>query len=286
MPTYGVTGASGHLGRLVVENLLDRGVPATEIVAIARNTEKAVDLAARGVVVRHADYSRPQTLPAALAGVRRLLLVSGNEVGQRVAQHTAVIEAAKAAGVERTAYTSILRADTTGNPLAPEHKATEEVLTASGMPYTLLRHSWYTEVYTDQLPQYLERGEILGAAGSGRVSAVPRIDYAAAAATVLTGDGHDNAVYELGGTPFTFPELAAAITEATGTKVVYRDLPAAEYTAALESSGLDAGSARFVAALDESIARGELETTPDTLIRLIGRPTTPLVEAVRMAHRS
>jgi NAD(P)H dehydrogenase (quinone) len=281
MPTYAVTGASGHLGRLAVENLLARGVPASDVVAVARTVDKAADLAGRGVEVRHADYSRPETLPAALAGVDRLLFVSGSEAGRRIPQHTAVIEAARAAGVERVVYTSILRADTTANPLAPEHKATEEVLVGSGVPYTVLRNSWYTENYTDQLDQYLERGEVVGAAGTGRVSAAPRKDYAAAAVAALVGDGHDNTVYELGGAPFTYAELADTITDVTGAKITYRDLPAAEYAAILRAAGLDAGTAEFVAALDESIARGELEAPGDDLARLLGRPSTPLVKAVR-----
>jgi NAD(P)H dehydrogenase (quinone) len=284
MPVYAVTGAGGHLGRHVVENLLDQGVPAADVVAVARTTSKAAGLARRGVDVRQADYSQPGTLPAALAGVRRLLLVSGSEPGQRVAQHAAVIEAAKAAGVERIAYTSILRADTSTNPLAPEHKGTEEVLIASGVPFTLLRNSWYVDNYTAQLPQYLQRGEILGAWGPGRISAALRSDYAAAATAALTGDGHDNAIYELGGPSFGLSELADTVTEVTGTKVAHRDLPSADFAAALRAAGLDAGTAGFLAALDESIARGDLETTSDDLARLLGRPVTPLAEAIRAAQ--
>ncbi|MET8306653.1 NAD(P)H-binding protein [Micromonospora sp. NBC_00389] len=284
MPTYAVTGATGRLGRLVIEHLLDAGVPATEIAAVVRTPEKAADFAARGVEIRQANYDDPSTLPGAVAGVRRLLLISGDTPGQRVAQHTAVIDAAKLAGVERLIYTSILRADTTTNPLAPEHKATEEVIAASGLPYTILRNSWYTENYTDQLPQYLQTGVILGATGGSRVSAATRADYAAAAVAALTRQEDGNAVYELGGTAFTFDELAAAVTEVTGTTVVHRDLSATELAATLENVGLDAGTAGFVAALDHSIAIGELTTDSDDLSRLIGRPSTPLHDAVRAAH--
>jgi NAD(P)H dehydrogenase (quinone) len=284
VPTYGVTGASGQLGRRVVENLLSRGVPAAEIVAVVRAPQSVADLAARGVDVRAGDYSRPETLPAALAGVRRLLLVSGSEPGQRVPQHAAVVEAAKAAGVERLRYTSILRADTSTNPLAGEHKATEEVIAASGLPYTLLRNSWYTENYTRQLQQYLDTGQIVGAAGTGKVSAAPRADYAEAATAALVGDEGGNVIYELGGTAFTFEELAAAVTEVTGTKVGYRDLPPAEYVGALREAGLDAGTAEFVAAIDASIAAGDLETGSDDLTRLIGHPTGPLTDTIAAAR--
>ncbi|MGW1488208.1 SDR family oxidoreductase, partial [Micromonospora parva] len=275
MPTYAVTGATGRLGRLVIEQLLDSGVPAAEIAAIVRSPEKAADLAARGVEIRTANYDDPSTLPGAVAGVRRLLLISGDTPGQRVAQHTAVIDAAKLAGVERLVYTSILKADTTANPLAPEHKATEEVLAASGLSYTVLRNSWYTENYTDQLPQYLGSGTILGATGGSTISAATRADYAGAAVAALTRDEDGNAVYELGGTAFTFDELAAAVTEVTGTTVVHQDMSAAELASALQNVGLDAGTAGFVAALDQSIANGELTTDSDDLSRLLGRPSTP-----------
>src|SRR6478672_9706398 len=186
-----VTGASGHLGRLVVEALLEHGTPAAQIVAIARTPESISDLADRGVQVRRADYTDPASLDAAFAGGDRLLLVSGSEVGQRIAQHANVIDAAKRSGVSFVAYTSITRADTSDLVLAAEHRATEELLAASGLPHALLRNSWYLENYTGQLSTFLEHGVVLGAAGEGRVSAATRADYADAAAIVLAGeDGH------------------------------------------------------------------------------------------------
>ena len=284
MPTYAVTGASGPLGHRVVEELLTRGVPAGDVVAVVRTPGKVADLAARGVQVREGDYSRPETLPAALAGVQRLLLVSGSEPGGRVAQHTNVVEAAVAAGVERIAYTSILKADTTGNPLAGEHRATEQVLRGAGVPVSLLRNGWYDENYTGQLAQQLERGEILGATGAGRISGAPRDDFAVAAAVALLTDDAALVVRELGGPSFSMAEYAAAVTEVTGTPVAYRDLPVAEYAAALQTAGLDEGTAGFVASLDASIAAGELETGSTDLADLLGRPVTPLVDAVRAAR--
>ncbi|MDR7385722.1 SDR family oxidoreductase [Promicromonospora iranensis] len=284
MTTYAVTGATGPFGRAVVEELLSRGVPASDVVAIVRTPSKAADLAGRGVQVREGDYSRPETLPAALAGVQRLLFVSGSEVGARVPQHTAVVDAAKAAGVERIAYTSILKAGSTSNPLAGEHEATEAALRASGIPVTLLRNGWYTENYTGQLDQYLERGEIVGAAGDGKVSGAARADYAAAAATALLTDEGDEVVHELGGPAFTLADLAATISDATGTKVAYRDLSVEDFQAELQQHGLDAGTAGFVAGLDASIAAGDLETDGDDLARLLGRPATPLAEAIHAAH--
>ena len=284
MPTYAVTGATGKLGRHVVTELLARGVPAADVVAVVRTPAKAADLAARGVQVRQGDYSRPETLPTALAGVRRLLLVSGSEPGGRVAQHTAVIEAAREAGVERIVYTSILNADDTSNPLAGEHQGTEQALRAARVPFTVLRNGWYTENYTDQLGRYLEQGEIVGATGGGRVSAAPRADYAVAAAAALLADEQGDVVHELGGPAFAFDDLAATVTEVTGTSVVHRDLPLPDYVAELQQAGLDEGTAGFVAALDASIAAGDLETESQDLARLLGRPVTPLADAVRAAR--
>jgi NAD(P)H dehydrogenase (quinone) len=285
MTRYAITAATGQLGRLVISDLLESGVPASDIVAIARDPRKASDLAERGVTVAAGDYSDPADWPAALAGVEVLLLISGSEVGQRIAQHGTVIEAAKAAGVRRIVYTSAPRADTTELVLAPEHKATEELVRACGLDYTILRNGWYTENYTAQLPQYLERGAIVGAAGDGRVSAAARADYAAAAAAALTGAGHEQAIYELGGAPaFTLSELAAAITEVTGVPVSYQDLTLAEFTASLIASGLDEGTAGFVAALEEATARGDLHTDSQDLTRLIGRPSTPLAEVIVRAR--
>jgi NAD(P)H dehydrogenase (quinone) len=280
MPIYAVTGASGHFGRLAVQDLLARGVSASDVVAVVRTRGKAADLVVRGVQVREADYSRPETLGAALVGVERLLLVSSSEPGQRVPHHTNVIQAAKTAGISRVAYTSMLNADDTTNPLAGEHQGSERALREADVPFTLLRNGWYTENYTDQIGQYLEAGEILGAAGNGRISAASRQDYAAAAATALLEDEGGNRTYELGGPAFDLPELARIITEITGTKVTYRDLPVGEYASWLQQAGLDEATAHFVTALDASIARGDLETNRQDLAQLLGRPATLLTDLI------
>jgi NAD(P)H dehydrogenase (quinone) len=284
MLTYAITGASGQLGRLAVYELLARGVPASDVVAVVRNPGKAADLAKRGVRVREADYAHPQALAAALGDVDRLLLISSSEAGHRVAHHTNVIQAAKTAGIARIAYTSMLNADDTSNPLASEHQNTERALSAAGVPFTLLRNGWYTENYTDQLGTYLQQGGILGAAGSGRISAATRQDYAAAAAVALLRDDDGNRIYELGGPAFDLLELARVISEVTGTPVAYTDLPAGDYASQLEQAGLDEANARFVAALDVSIANGDLETASRDLETLLAHPATPLVEVVRAAR--
>jgi len=277
-----VTGATGHLGRLAVEALVERGVPAADVVATGRRTETLADLAERGVVVRTADYDDEASLEEALAGADRLLLVSGSEVGQRVRQHGNAIAAARAAGVGFIAYTSIAHADTSTLLLAEEHRATEQLLAEAGVPHALLRNSWYTENYTAQLPVYLEHG-IAGAAGDGAVSAATRADYAAAAAAVVATDGHAGAVYELGGAPFTMAELAQVVSAATGRTVTYTDLPVEQYQRVLVAAGLPEPAAAVFADGDRGVAAGELLVEGDDLARLLGRAPTSLPEAVAAA---
>lgn len=284
MTTLLVTGASGHLGRLVVEALLDGGTAPADIVATARNTADLADLAARGVVVRHADFTDPTSLKEAFVGVDRALLVSSSAVGERVDQHRNVINAAREAGVELLAYTSILRADTSALALAAEHKATEELLAESGLPHALLRNSWYLENYTAQAPVALEHGAVLGSAGEGRISAAARLDYALAAAAVLRGGDHAGKVYELAGDQaFTLGDYAAELAQASGREVVFQNLPYDAHVAALVGAGVPEGFAQILGDTDQGIAQGELFTTSDDLARLIGRPTTTLAEAVRSA---
>jgi NAD(P)H dehydrogenase (quinone) len=284
--TIVVTGATGQLGRLVVESLLDRGVPAAEIVAAGRSTDKIADLADRGVRVRRIDFTDPATLAEAFAGADRVLLVSSSEVGRRAEQHRNAIDAAREAGVTLLAYTSIAQAETTTMLLAAEHQATETYLRESGVPFTLLRNGWYLENYTAQLPVALEHGAILGSAGEGRVSAATRADYAAAAAAVLTGEGHEGKAYELGGDhSFTLPELAAEIARQTGTEVAYRDLPVEEYAQVLVGAGLPEQAAAVFADSDRGIARGELLVESGDLSRLAGRPTTSLTDGLAAALR-
>ncbi|WP_062317700.1 NAD(P)H-binding protein [Demequina maris] len=285
MTTYAVTGASGHLGRLIVENLLARGASPAAVVAIARTTAKVEDLAARGVTVRFGDYTDPASLDAALAGVDRLALVSGSEVGQRAVQHANVIAAAERAGVARLVYTSILGADTTSNPLAAEHLATEHALAASSIPATILRNGWYLENYTGQLATYAETGTVLGATGGATIAAAARADYAEAAAVALLQDAEGD-VYELGGTRFTLTDLAAEAATATGAEIAHSDVSVERLASTFEEVGMEPGVAAFWAAIDGSIAKGELDTASTALADLIGRPTTPLADAVAAAARA
>ncbi|HQY32825.1 MAG TPA: SDR family oxidoreductase [Actinotalea sp.] len=282
--TVVVTGATGHLGRLVVESLLTAGVPAGEIVAAGRRTERLADLAGRGVRTAAIDLDEPGTLRAAFARADVVLLVSGSELGRRVEQHRNAIDAAVAEGVGRLVYTSAPHADTTALILAPEHKATEEILRASGLAFTILRNSWYTENYVGALEQARVTGEVVASVGAGRVASASRADFAAAAAAVLVGAGHDGAVYELSGdVAWDHHDLAAAIGEVVGRPVTYRAVDPAEHRAILVAAGLDEGTAGFVVALDGNIRDGLLAETSGDLARLIGRPTTALVEGLRAA---
>lgn len=279
-----VTGATGHLGRLVVESLLARGVAAADVVAIGRSAEKLVGLASTGVRTAIADYSDRASLDAAFAGAGSLVLVSGSEVGQRVQQHTNAIDAAVAAGISRIVYTSAPHATTSALVLAPEHKATEEYLASTGLASTVLRNNWYSENYAADVERSAESGVLLSSTGEGRIASASRADYADAIAAVLTTDGHEGAVYELSGdVAWTYTDLAAAIAEISGTPVEWKNVSSEEHLAILTGAGLDEGTAGFVVALDGNIRDGLLAETSGDLARLIGRPTTPLVEGLRSA---
>ncbi len=280
-----ITGATGNLGRLVIDSLLDSGVPAGQIAAVVRNKEKAAALAERGVELRIADYSQPETLAAAaFAEGDRVLLISGSEVGQRVAQHRAVVDAAKGAGVALLAYTGILGGPEADFTLADEHKATEQAILDSGLPYTFLRNGWYHENYTQNLAPVLEHGAVVGSAGAGRIASASRADYAAAAAAVLTGEGHENQAYELNGdVSWGYADYAAEVARQSGKEIAYAEVPAEQHVAVLTGAGVPGPFAEILVDVDAAIARGRLDHHSDDLSRLIGRPTTPIANAIKQA---
>ncbi|WP_028292219.1 SDR family oxidoreductase [Oceanobacter kriegii] len=281
-----VTGASGQLGRLVIEQLLAGGkVAATDIVAAVRSPEKVADLAEQGVVVHEADYTKPETLVSAFAGADKLLLISSSEVGQRFVQHKNAIEAAKEAGVALVAYTSILNAAESPLPLAAEHKQTEALLAESGVPFVLLRNGWYSENYAMGAPAALQLEALYGCAGDGKISSAARADYAAAAAAVLTAsDDQAGKVYELAGDDaYTLTELAAIISAESGKEIPYVNLPEADYAGALKQAGLPEGLAVLLAESDTGASKGGLFDNSKTLSALIGRATTPMSDSVKAA---
>ena len=277
-----ITGATGNLGQHVIANLL-KSVPAANLIAAVRTPAKAADLAAKGVQVRQADYNDGASLDAAFKGATKILLISSSEVGQRAQQHQNVIEAAKRAGVSLLAYTSVLRADTSPLGLAAEHVVTEAAIRAAGLPYSFLRNGWYLENHTEHLAPVLEHGVVLGAAQDGRFSSAARADYAAAAAAVLTA-AQPQAIYELAGDHgFTLTEYAAEVARQSGKAIVYKDLPQADFKAALVSVGVPEGFADLLADSDAGAAKGGLEDNGKQLSTLIGRPTTTLFDAVKAA---
>lgn len=270
-----VTAATGQLGRKVVEFLLSKIAP-DELVLGVRNLEKAQDFIQRGLVVREADYDRPETLEKAFEGVRKLLFISSPSVGRRVEQHRNVIEAAKRSGVETIVYTSVLHADRSRlGVIAEEHRQTEAMIKSSGLDYTILRNGWYVENYASLVKNAVGQGFIIGCAGEGKISAAPRSDYAEAAGVVLTTDGHSGKIYELAGDEaFTMGELAAEISRQTGKEISYKNVKPDEYVRWLVSTGVPETVARFLASIEEAIAEGDLFDDSHQLSQLLGRPTT------------
>ncbi|EGW7511252.1 SDR family oxidoreductase [Salmonella enterica] len=276
-----ITGATGQLGQHVIENLL-KTTPASHLVAIVRNPKKAAPLSQRGIAVRLADYANEAALTTALQGVDKLLLISSSEVGQRTAQHRNVIQAAITAKVKFIAYTSLLHADKSPLALADEHIETEKMLAESGIPHTLLRNGWYTENYLASVPAALKHGVFIGAAGEGKIASAMRADYAAAAARVISEEGHAGNVYELAGDDaWTLSQLVDELTHQSGKKIVYQNLSEVDFAAALKGAGLPDGLADMLANSDVGAAKGSLFDNSHTLRKLIGRPTTMLTESLR-----
>lgn len=278
-----ITAATGQLGQLVVQQLLSK-VPANQLVAVVRNPAKAADLASRGVAVRAADYDDPAALERALAGVEKVLLISGMDFGQRLAQHTNVVTAAKRAGVKFLVYTSLLRADATPLNLGPEHAGTEQVIKASGLSYVILRNGWYHENYTASVPSALAHNAFVGSAADGRIASAARADYAAAAVAALTGGAKVNHTYELAGdTAYTLAEFAAELSRQVGKAIPYVNLPESEYAKILLGAGLPPPLAHGLASWDVGASQGALFDPNRELSKLIGRPTTPVSAAISAA---
>ena len=275
-----ITGASGQLGRLVIQSLLNQ-IPASELVAVVRKPEAVADLSALGIQVRRGDYELPETLVAAFQGVDKVLLISSNELGRRAKQHKAVIDAARLAKVKLLAYTSVLHADASPLGLAGEHRETEAYLAASGLPFVLLRNGWYTENYAASIPAALQHSAFLGSAGTGRIASATRADYAAAAAAVLVAEAQAGRVYELAGdSAYTLAEFAAEIGRQTGKPLSYQDLPMADYQSILVGAGLPEGLAALLADSDAGASKGALLDEGRQLSNLIGRPTTPMASTI------
>ena len=278
-----ITGATGQLGNLVIEQLLQL-TAAQNIVALVRKIDKAEHFKVQGIELREFDYDRPETLVPALSGVDKLLLISANEIGRRTPQHQAVIDAAKVAGVPYLAYTSLLRADTSPLGLAQEHRETEKLIQDSGITYTFLRNNWYSENYLAGVAHTIEIGTLFGAAQDGRISSASRIDYAEAAAKVLTSTGHENKTYELAGSEsFSLSDLATFIGQAVNKDIIYQNLSAEEYTQGLTQAGLPAGLVDVIVDADIQTIQGAMYSDSKDLEQLIGHKTTSIQDAIKAA---
>ena len=278
-----ITGATGQLGNLVIEQLLQL-TAAQNIVALVRNVDKAKHFKVQGIELREFDYDRPETLVPALLGIDKLLLISANEIGRRTPQHQAVIDAAKVAGVPYIAYTSLLRADTSPLGLAQEHRETEKLIQDSGITYTFLRNNWYSENYLAGIAHTIEIGTLFGAAQDGRISSASRIDYAEAAAKVLTSTGHENKTYELAGSEsFIKADLAQFISQATHKPVIYQNLSADDLRQGLIQASLPSHLIDVIVDADVQTAKGAMYSNSKDLEQLIGRNTTSIQNAIKAA---
>ncbi|WP_371029937.1 SDR family oxidoreductase [Pseudoclavibacter sp. JSM 162008] len=277
-----ITGATGQLGTLVIDSLLERGAAPADIVAGGRNVERLEQLASKGVRTAVIDYARPETAAEAISAGDTVVLISGNEVGTRVAQHETIIDAAKDAGAARIIYTSVLGGDPDALILAPEHVATESLIRESGLTYTVARNGWYTENYIAEIAQGETTGVIANSAGRGRVASASRADYASGIAALALEDGHDGKVYEFSGDKaWDFDEFAKTLADAIGRDVEYRALTTEEHAAALTSNAVDEDTIGFITGLDANIRDGALGLTTGDLSRVSGRPTTTLAETLR-----
>jgi len=276
--TIAITGATGQLGRLALAAVKARA-PQADLIALVRNPAAVTDTPARAF-----DYTRPETLAPALAGVDTLVLISSNDLNDRAGQHRAVIAAAKAAGVRRIIYTSILKGDASPMLLAQDHIATEAALNASGLSVTLLRNGWYTENYTGALQASVAHGALIGASGEGRIASAARADYAEAIAVTALDDSHAGKTYELAGdVPHSMAEFAAEVSRQVGKDIPFNALPKDTYAQILQGFGLPEGFAAILADSDDHAARGALLDESHSLSRLIGRPTTPIAQTIAAA---
>ena len=278
-----ITGATGQLGNLVIEQLLQL-TAAQNIVALVRNIDRAEHFKAQGIELREFDYDRSETLVPALLGVDKLLLISANEIGRRTPQHQAVIDAAKVASVPYLAYTSLLRADTSPLGLAQEHRETEKLIQDSGITYTFLRNNWYSENYLAGVAHTIEIGTLFGAAQDGRISSASRIDYAEAAAKVLTSTGHENKTYELAGSEsFTKADLAQFISQATHKPVIYQNLSADDLRQGLIQASLPSHLIDVIVDADVQTAKGAMYSNSKDLEQLMGHKTTSIQDSIKAA---
>jgi len=275
-----VTGATGKLGTKIVDALL-KTVPANQLAVSVRNPEKAEGIKTRGVEVRQGDFDRPETLDTAFKGIDRLLIISADGDNEtRIRQHTNAVAAAERAGVKFIVYTSIVNAQESKNMLAPTHKATEEAILKTGIPYSFLRNNWYLENESSSIQGVLAGAPWVTSAGTGKVGWALQQDYAEAAAAVLAGNGHENTFYELSGKLFTQEEFASALGAVLGKVVPVQQVDDASYAEILKGTGVPEFLIPFLVGIQKDIREGTLEIESSDFEKLLGRPATPLSEGL------
>jgi NAD(P)H dehydrogenase (quinone) len=285
--TLFVTGASGHLGRRVVELLLEKG--AGKIVAGTRKPEKLADLAARGVDVRHVDFDDAKGLEAALAGVDRVLIISTDAIdrpGRRLAQHQAAVAAAARAGVKHAVYTSMPNPETSPVVFAPDHLGTEEALKASGLSWTITRMCWYTDFLIPTLAPAVASGKLIAATGQGGAPYVTREDCAQAAAAALESTETSNKTWNITGPAVvTYAELAKLASELTSRPVTFVPVDAAERASQLVAVGTPEPIAKMLVSGQLAIAQGKMGTATTAVKELTGREPMSVREFLS-AHKA
>jgi len=271
----GITGASGQLGRRVVE-LLAAHVEPSRVLALTRSPEKLADLAARGVEVAFGDFAKPEELAQTLAGVDRLLIISTDDInGNRAALHANALKAAAEAGVSDIAYTSATAPHASSLGFIREHGVTEDLIRESGIPYTFLRNSFYADMLLDTAPQWGSTGEIHGVAAEGNINRVTREDCARAAVAVLTTEGHRNAIYDITGPgAMNGYELAEAVSAAAGSPVRYVSISADTMRQYLIGAGFPDPIAGLFVEIDQAIAAGEFDISSTAVRDLTGQEPT------------
>jgi NAD(P)H dehydrogenase (quinone) len=281
-----VTGAAGHLGRLVAEQLLER-VPPERLVLVSHRPEALRELRDRGVDVRYGDFDDPASLPDAIAGGHRMLLISTDAIGRRLPQHRAAIEAAATAGVGHVVFTSIVNPGP-GNPLgayAREQGETEEILHRSPMAWTVLRFGSFAELQLPPAATAVQNRRLVLNFGAGRMAPISRRDCAEAAVIVLTTDGHAGKTYEItGAETFTASDLADLYAELSGTPMKLLSLSDAMLTSALVGLGTPLHNAQNITAFGRGVRQGYFDVVDPAFERLTGHPPVALRD-VLIAHR-
>ena len=275
-----VTGATGKFGTKVVETLL-KTVPASQLAVSVRKPEKAEGLRARGVEVRQGDFDHPQSLDSAFAGIDRLLIISADGDNEtRIRQHRDAVAAAERAGVKFIAYTSLVNATESKNLFAPTHQATEEAILKTGIPYSFLRNNWYLENEIPGIQGVLAGAPWVTSAGDGRVGWALQQDYAEAAATVLSGNGHENKIYELSGKSLTQEEFVSLLGSVLGKEVTVQQVDDTTYADIMKNAGIPDFVIPILVDIQKSIREGTLDFESNDFEKVLGRPATPIKEAL------